>query len=560
MAAFRISSAARYRGEFHRPAPLQSDRDTVALMDFRTGQGNDLSGRGHNGVFYGPTWIKLEPHNQLAVGGEPEPEAPPPPGIDLSKALLALRHNEHEEFRKLLRQCRGIIPEIKPTAPGEPVQWTTITFNQGGEQFGAVRFTSPLEAPADVRWCFVFPANILQEWSIVGMEEEYQWPSESFGEFVPEFFVDFENLEEPETNWAIFQRMDGGKVEPFREYTLWFAFAAANPVPMSIAMRMLPASARQEEPPTPAAIARDLGFAVPLRYKQPQTAEGFAARAIAAGARDPAIGVTWAEKGLQKWPGDRGLRRAVTRMYERRGIQLARAGEIPLAGPYFQKAGQFAESFEKEFADLTGEERQVIASAFYNQACSRALGGGVDDALTSLRGALRVGFADLKLLEKDPDLDSLRARAEFGDLVDNLRSLLHPPDRVDYELKVHPDDAVEFGGHWYKFYATSLPWHLAQFRCKREGGYLACVESAEESAFIHEHSPQGHAWLGGYSGSSGAWQWINGQPFTFSRWAANEPRNGQEADFRLKTGHDGSWFATGAAEKSIRGYLCEWER
>jgi len=58
--------------------------------------------------------------------------------------------------------------------------------------------------------------------------------------------------------------------------------------------------------------------------------------------------------------------------------------------------------------------------ARYNLACSNALAGHKDAALTALQEAVRLGFDDLNLLKKDRDLDSLREEVGFQSIVEEL--------------------------------------------------------------------------------------------------------------------------------------------
>ena len=49
----------------------------------------------------------------------------------------------------------------------------------------------------------------------------------------------------------------------------------------------------------------------------------------------------------------------------------------------------------------------------YNLACSCALGGLLDEAIRRMEEAIDLGFADLKLLRGDSDLDALRVDARY---------------------------------------------------------------------------------------------------------------------------------------------------
>ena len=58
------------------------------------------------------------------------------------------------------------------------------------------------------------------------------------------------------------------------------------------------------------------------------------------------------------------------------------------------------------------------ATAQYNLACSLARAGCSSEAIRSLSKAILLGYDDLRHLEVDPDLDSLRDHPDFRNLLD----------------------------------------------------------------------------------------------------------------------------------------------
>jgi Flp pilus assembly protein TadD len=56
----------------------------------------------------------------------------------------------------------------------------------------------------------------------------------------------------------------------------------------------------------------------------------------------------------------------------------------------------------------------------YNLACAQALSGRREKALDALRAAVDAGFSDRRLLETDPDLESLRQEDGFRELLAGL--------------------------------------------------------------------------------------------------------------------------------------------
>jgi predicted Zn-dependent protease len=61
------------------------------------------------------------------------------------------------------------------------------------------------------------------------------------------------------------------------------------------------------------------------------------------------------------------------------------------------------------------------ATAHYNLACSLALCSRKSDALQALRKAIKLGYRDFDWMQQDPDLDGLKLRPEFQQLLNQLK-------------------------------------------------------------------------------------------------------------------------------------------
>jgi hypothetical protein len=130
----------------------------------------------------------------------------------------------------------------------------------------------------------------------------------------------------------------------------------------------------------------------------------------------------------------------------------------------------------------------------------------------------------------------------------------------------HPEDAVAWGGHWYKLYENEdASWHEARDACRKAGGYLACIETAEEQAFIAKLADGEYFYLGGTDEEEeGDWRWVNGAKWDFTAWspAGGQPNNWGDAEHYLATYDYGEWVdvaAEGRAAWMPIGYICEWE-
>ena len=100
-------------------------------------------------------------------------------------------------------------------------------------------------------------------------------------------------------------------------------------------------------------------------------------------------------------------------------------------------------------------------------------------------------------------------------------------------------------GHWYEVVLVPerISWTDAKTEAELKGGYLATITSAEENSFVFSLVTTPACWTTGTPGTSlgpwlggfqpdgspepdGNWQWLSGEPFTYTCWAPFEPSNG----------------------------------
>ncbi len=100
-------------------------------------------------------------------------------------------------------------------------------------------------------------------------------------------------------------------------------------------------------------------------------------------------------------------------------------------------------------------------------------------------------------------------------------------------------------GHSYKeFVVPGHNWHNAVAEAETLGGYLACISDAAENDWLTANfPPRGgaqDAFLGGTDeNQEGVWEWITGEPWTYTNWSPGEPNNGGWDEDYLEWG--GSW-------------------
>jgi len=136
---------------------------------------------------------------------------------------------------------------------------------------------------------------------------------------------------------------------------------------------------------------------------------------------------------------------------------------------------------------------------------------------------------------------------------------------------------VESGGngHWYDFIGYGIggmadpigTWENARSAAEARGGYLATPTSSAEWSFMQANmfnwvgpvdptyntcaacgyrSYQG--WLGGFQNTSspsysepgGGWEWVTGEPWSFTAWSGGEPNNSGSENHLMTWFHNAS--------------------
>jgi tetratricopeptide (TPR) repeat protein len=95
------------------------------------------------------------------------------------------------------------------------------------------------------------------------------------------------------------------------------------------------------------------------------------------------------------------------------------ADVIEILGGLYTKTGRIGDGLKMD--------RRLVRlqpdnpTAHYNLACSLALSRRWADAMRSLRRSVELGYRDLTWMSKDPDLEKLRERREFIELLEQLK-------------------------------------------------------------------------------------------------------------------------------------------
>ena len=128
----------------------------------------------------------------------------------------------------------------------------------------------------------------------------------------------------------------------------------------------------------------------------------------------------------------------------------------------------------------------------------------------------------------------------------------------------HPADAKGFNGHWHKAFEEDVTWHEADKKCRAMGGYLACIESEAEQAFIAKLTDDRYLYLGATDEQQeGTWAWVNGSKFRYPCWMGGQPNNWGGDEHYLPTYGGGDWVDVpdeGDGFWMPIGFICEWQK
>jgi formylglycine-generating enzyme required for sulfatase activity/serine/threonine protein kinase/sugar lactone lactonase YvrE len=174
----------------------------------------------------------------------------------LTTAYEMAKNGRHhtQAFRRLLSPVAELLPEVSVASNNGAVLWNRIAPTESF-RFHAVRFRSPLSVPADLHSILVAPFSAPLCGLLVVDEELPDFAASKLEVNVP-----FPGMGIGPENTAMFYSLPGGKIDPGREYFLWFYPGSSGALPdMDLAIRLSPAGTIPE-----ASDARSIAAAVGL--------------------------------------------------------------------------------------------------------------------------------------------------------------------------------------------------------------------------------------------------------------------------------------------------------
>ena len=127
--------------------------------------------------------------------------------------------------------------------------------------------------------------------------------------------------------------------------------------------------------------------------------------------------IRFLEAAVAQAADDPKILRCLIVAHEVRGWNLAQTpGGRMTSKPDFDRGAEVARMLLTLDVELGHDDRIVIATALYNEACNLAIDGEPDRALDALENAIDNGFSDPVIFE-DLELDPLRGLERFRDLL-----------------------------------------------------------------------------------------------------------------------------------------------
>jgi thiol-disulfide isomerase/thioredoxin len=137
-------------------------------------------------------------------------------------------------------------------------------------------------------------------------------------------------------------------------------------------------------------------------------------RAWASG--DLAGAARFLDQALAAEPANRKALLLLTQITKAQAESLQR----PQCFPLYLKSADLLRRLRSAYPELTDDEKRLVPLVLYNEACTLALYGEGARAVQTLAESIEVGFDEIAHIERDTDLDPLRNRPDFQDLMQRL--------------------------------------------------------------------------------------------------------------------------------------------
>ena len=191
-----------------------------------------------------------------------KPEIPSDEAISIAHSMLSSGHLK-SAFRLAVRSAKEQYQTVVPSKDRGRTQWRAYTLNSMGKKFDAIRFVAPAGYTSDLFWAFAedssFPRS--DSWYIMPAREEADNHLFGFKRYMRTRDVELYDVTLPSKNSLFCQALVGEdtarKLQPGREYIIWFNFTHNTPVQIWIAINVVRSGSETD---SSEAITRVLGL------------------------------------------------------------------------------------------------------------------------------------------------------------------------------------------------------------------------------------------------------------------------------------------------------------
>lgn len=308
-----------------------------------------------------------------------------------AKVLAESGRGGSGEFIESIRSIADEFPVLEVSTDNQ-VKWQTIKINDTGVGFAAIRFTSPLDAPADMHWVFVLPPDAIEQWYIVPREGTM----DGFRNFENYYDLSLPDVSLPASNLAVFQELLEGQIQPGREYILWFGLNSSEAVELRVALHLEPMATRLFATKVDE-LATAIGIELPKKDSPLLMAVRDAMSRVAATKVVPASNSPANSGGSQPSSGNR----AAARTSEIPAMDAISAGELQAAlasngpqsiVPELETLAPFAGTWKGTFTNVDGTNLPLVVSSRWILGGFLLLTEYRIDSPTPIRGASVLTF------------------------------------------------------------------------------------------------------------------------------------------------------------------------
>ncbi|NJK68908.1 MAG: hypothetical protein HC941_22430 [Microcoleus sp. SU_5_3] len=179
----------------------------------------------------------------------------------------------------------------------------------------------------------------------------------------------------------------------------------------------------------------------------------------------------------------------------------------------------------------------VSDSNVTNNRATVGFGGGIANRFGGQLNLERA-FVATNTAANNPDISGTANSRGFN-IIGNGTGLTGITNGVNNDIV----GAVSLGDRVYFLTPTATSWQNARAIARSFGGNLVTINNAAENSFLTSQFGSQRPWIGlNDEAIEGQFQWVNGEPVTFTNWASGEPNNfGSAGEDFAELSSNGRW-------------------